>query len=122
MSYYTAHYLCVYDYTTATASNPTGMRLSSGPVWNKVLDYMDTIPSMCDQKPFCIQELGWDGDECRWYEEDDDMKNLSLAFPTLLFEVEGRGEDGDVWCTRYLNGKAARVRAVFPPFDPRNLR
>lgn len=57
---------------------------------------------------FC--EQAWDyflsEDTMKWYDHDDDMKQLSMQFPDYYFLLSGRGEDhGDQWRKVYHNGK-----------------
>ena len=41
----------------------------------------------------------------KWYDHDDDMINLSLEFPNMVFELQGEGEEKeDLWRTYYHNG------------------
>jgi hypothetical protein len=42
----------------------------------------------------------------KWYEHDDDMCNLSSAFPKVVFRLHGDGEEpGDIWEKYYHGGK-----------------
>ena len=42
-------------------------------------------------------------EECKWYDQDTDCKEVSLVYPHLIV-VLCRGEDGDVWKNAYRNG------------------
>jgi hypothetical protein len=66
---------------------------------------------------------GWDADDvCCWYSWIDDMGALSLAFPQVLFEITGVGEEaGDHWRAWFLGGKYYKVKAEFPSFDVSKL-
>jgi len=57
--------------------------------------------------------------EAKWYDCDKDLLDLSLAFPHLLIEVYGQGEEsGDVWKARYRNGEGEKATStiVFEKF------
>ena len=42
----------------------------------------------------------------KWYECEEDMNQLSLLYPSILFTVHGEGEEpGDLWNNYHLNGK-----------------
>ena len=60
----------------------------------------------------------------KWYEHDEDMKELSLLFPHLLFDLYGDGEDSDdMWHTYYKGGKMQHCPAeiTFPVYDESKL-
>jgi hypothetical protein len=63
--------------------------------------------------------FGWDyPDACSWYFWMEDMVMISKAFPTVLFEITGAGEEaGDLWRAHFLNGRYCKQHAVFPDFS-----
>lgn len=83
----------------------------------KIVEFMkkkDIIPYAMEED-FC-------GSECvKWYQEREDMTEVSLAFPHVHFIVHGEGEEsGDIWDHHYLNGMTQELHAeiVMPEFDP----
>lgn len=47
-----------------------------------------------------------DGEECKWYDENEDMLALSEQHPNLVFRVDGDGEEsGDIWTHWYKAGQ-----------------
>lgn len=49
----------------------------------------------------------------KWYNYEDDMKKLSLAFPDTYFLLYGVGEEqGDVWKAYFCNGKVQIIKAT----------
>lgn len=49
----------------------------------------------------------------KWYNYKNDMKELSLAFPTTYFLLYGVGEEpGDVWKAYFYNGTIQIVKAL----------
>jgi len=60
-------------------------------------------------------------EEIKWYSVVDDMKDISRAYPNVMFRVEGRGENiGDEWVRYFVNGKVqleSREAWTPAPFD-----
>lgn len=57
--------------------------------------------------------------ECKWYDWEKDLKEISKRYPYLMIEVEGVGEEfPDIWKARVRNGKSEIMKAeiVFPEF------
>jgi hypothetical protein len=64
-------------------------------------------------------------DECKWYDHDEHMRQVSKANPETIFILEGEGEEsGDIWKKYYLNGKRQEAKAIitFEPFDEKKLK
>lgn len=64
-----------------------------------------------------------DGLTMKWYEHEDDMRDIAKQFPTVLFELTGDGEEwNDKW-KLYLKGKETQVsRArITVEYDPCTL-
>jgi hypothetical protein len=60
----------------------------------------------------------------KWYDHEDDMRNLSSAFPEERFILTGYGEDQpDAWAKHFVNGRmqVCTGEIVFPPFDANKL-
>ena len=71
-----------------------------------------------------IDELieGWF--EAKWYDYVDNMKMLSLKFPTIVFILEGDGEENDdMWVAYFMNGKVQyeKAKITYNSFDPNKL-
>lgn len=63
--------------------------------------------------------------EAKWYEAEEDLREISKEFPEVLFELHGEGEEvGDIWNRYFKNGKVQRCHAeiVIPPFDESKLK
>lgn len=63
-------------------------------------------------------------DSCKWYEHEEDMKQLSLKFPDVLFTLRGEGEEsGDVWVKYFKEGKMqiSKAEIKLEPFDAAKL-
>lgn len=122
MNYYAYHDLEVFDYGTRSIMCPTGNHLDKDSVtWKEVLAQISKMPGIVENKPFYLEELEWDGDECKWYSQEADMQALSKMFPSLLFQISCSGEDGERWRTWYQNGASYSADAIFPAFDPDSL-
>lgn len=71
-----------------------------------------------------INFVNSNAEECKWYEHVEDMKKLSILFPTVLFTLKGIGEEtGDMWVKYFLDGKVqiANARIEFDKFDKSKL-
>lgn len=63
-------------------------------------------------------------DEAKWYNHEDDMKEISKLFPDVLFELHGEGEENDdMWIQYFKDGKTQLCMAqiVFEPYDESKL-
>ena len=59
-------------------------------------------------------------DEAKWYSWDNDMKALSKAYPDVIFELFGDGEEtDDVWKAVIYRGKIEQVtqQTFFPAIN-----
>jgi hypothetical protein len=70
--------------------------------------------SFCDQAwDYLVSE-----DTMKWYDHDDDMKQLSMQFPDYYFLLNGRGEEhDDQWRKVYHNGKIVCHQVIKMYFD-----
>jgi hypothetical protein len=92
-----------------------------------VIDAVEHIILEDDQDTWYALQEGLDtfGEECKWYDHDEDMKKLSIQFPKALFVLTGDGEEsGDQWITYYRNGKMQKCEAIitYDDFDPKKLK
>jgi len=58
--------------------------------------------------------------ECKWYDYEVDMKEISKSYPNILFTVEGEGEEsGDSWKHYFKNGEDYRTEPeiIWPKFN-----
>jgi len=63
-------------------------------------------------------------DECKWYNHVEHMKEVSEKNPSIVFKLQGEGEDpGDMWNKYFKNGKmqVCKVQFIFPPYDESKL-
>jgi antitoxin component YwqK of YwqJK toxin-antitoxin module len=66
------------------------------------------------------------GESAKWYDSDQDMKELSSReeYKDVLFILEGEGEENDdIWKAYYKNGKVQKeyARITFDEFDESKL-
>ena len=62
----------------------------------------------------------YDGTEAKWYNWENDMKELSKKFSKMLFRISGDGEEQfDVWNCYFCNGKSyyREIQTYWEPFD-----
>jgi hypothetical protein len=66
----------------------------------------------------------FDGDGCKWYDHEMDMRRYSKEHPQILFTLSGEGEESpDIWKKYFKNGKmqVAKANIQFDAFDPKKL-
>lgn len=87
-------------------------------------DFVEIVVSRLNE----LSDYGFDEDlsqySIKWYDWEDHMRQLSSEFPSVLFTVNGVGEeDGDIWRAYFTNGKCQLEQAIvaFPPFDESKL-
>jgi len=81
------------------------------------------------------ESFGWDYDvwdtndkytlvfQAKWYPWQNDMVELSRAYPDIWFEVSGDGEESeDLWESRWKDGCYEFHMAEFPPFTGEMVR
>lgn len=91
-----------------------------------------------EEKPFIVETFKNKGiidyaldedfdfyDSVKWYDHEEQMREISRMFPHLIFHLNGEGEEaGDLWQKHFKGGKmqACYAEIVYPPFDPKELR
>lgn len=66
-----------------------------------------------------------DSESMKWYEWEDDMRFFSKKFPTVLFTLNGEGEENDdMWKAYFKNGKMqfCKAKIAFDPFNEKELK
>lgn len=56
-------------------------------------------------------------DEMKWYDCEEDMKEIAKEYPAIEFRVEGSGEDKDDWWVALFKGDRFQIKYVEPPID-----
>ena len=116
MGYMTAYNL------EAKCGNFTEEKLEAINAWlrhNEVIGYALREGTFTGTADLCAWDMH---DEVKWYEADEDMKELSKAFPDVTFRLHGEGEDhGDVWDYYWLNGHGEICCAVIRMPEPSRI-
>lgn len=110
MGYYTAYTI---NYTIPEGEN--GENFS-----HKLARGLSAINNDFYYSANCTIEDMIENDIMKWYDHTEDMIELSKLFPTVVFTLDGHGEDrDDIWREYYFNGKNQFVQAkiVFDPID-----
>lgn len=66
----------------------------------------------------------FDGESCKWYDHEKDMRKVSLMHPTILLTLYGEGEESeDLWVKYFLNGKMqiSVAKIIYAKFDEKEL-
>ena len=66
--------------------------------------------------------VGWYFDDSmKWYDNYDDMIEISKKFPDITFVLEGEGEEaGDLWVKYFNNGEGEECYAEIVYPQPKN--
>lgn len=75
-------------------------------------DWEEIVSGYTDYGPF--------GQECKWYDHEQDMIRVSKDYPEVLFILRGEGEEaGDLWISYFKNGKYQRHEAIitYPEYN-----
>lgn len=65
-----------------------------------------------------------ENNDATWYDHEKDMKELSIKFPLIVFELHGEGDESeDLWYKYFKNGKMqfAPVRLEYDEYDEYKL-
>ena len=62
-------------------------------------------------------------DSLKWYNYDEDMRRISLAYPDITFVLSGEGEEvEDMWKAYYNNGESEHIDAELVYPEPTNIK
>lgn len=56
-------------------------------------------------------------DMMKWYDWEEDMKEIAKKYPAIEFRVEGSGEDKDDWWVALFKGDRYQIKYVEPPIE-----
>lgn len=99
MGYYTAYKLDVF------VENP--------------LEIIAELRRLSEDADYALDEEGDTGNNCKWYDHDNEMVNFSKLYPDVLFTLYSVGEESeDVWRAFYLDGQIEVQRARLVYDDP----
>lgn len=71
-----------------------------------------------------ISFVNGQSDSCKWYDHEEEMKDVSKKFPDVLFTLEGEGEESDdIWKKYFKNGKmqSCYAKITFDEYDESKL-
>lgn len=74
---------------------------------------------------FSLEEDGSTYGPCKWYDHEDDMREISKRHQGVVFKLSGEGEEpSDLWVKYFKNGKmqVCEAQITFPPYDERKLK
>jgi hypothetical protein len=78
----------------------------------------------CQELADAVDENGAATAECKWYEYEKDMKEMSKKMPDYLFKLSGEGEEScDIWHAYFKSGKMQHCPVVmkFDEYNPEKL-
>ena len=71
-----------------------------------------------------IDDDGSSADSVTWYNHEQDIRELSLAYPDYVFTLYGDGDDSeDMWYKHFKNGKmqACYAKITYDDYDENKL-
>ena len=74
---------------------------------------------------YALDEDGDSNEPCKWYNHEDDLRNLSKKHPCSVFKLSGRGDSsGDIWSKYFKDGKMQHEQAkiVIEDYNPNLLK
>jgi hypothetical protein len=75
-----------------------------------------------DDASYALNADGTTQESSKWYEHEDDLRELSARHPDTLLTLSGEGEEaGDIWVKYFLNGEMQECKAKIT-FEPCTLR
>lgn len=113
MSYYTEYSA---EIDTRELTTPTDAQIEQ---INKAYKEVSEVSGGLVDEEGCCEDSG------KWYDHEVDVAAISKKYPTLIFELQGHGEEvEDLWIKYFLNGKMQESRAqiTFEPFSESLLK
>ena len=104
------------------------------PTWpkdqHKMPDNSEIPEELADRMHEICEDLEFDRIDAftgfaKWYDWEEELKELSKDYPEFMFTVEGSGEDApDFWICWIINGKSQfeRKELMHEPFNPKKLK
>jgi hypothetical protein len=78
------------------------------------------VRDMFESASWALDEDGDPEDNCKWYDWEKDMLEVSKEFPKNIFRLSGDGEESDdKWIAYIINGKIQHcpVNISYDPLD-----
>lgn len=78
----------------------------------------------CEEARYALTKDGTTNEETSWYEHEDDLKLFSKKYPSIVFELNGTGEETfDIWTKYFKNGRMqfCPIITSFDPYDEDKL-
>lgn len=89
----------------------------SDETWEQALNI--TIPSY----DVPLRSIG--ENHIKWYEHEEEMKDISKKFPAAIFKLSGEGENaGDLWIKYFKNGKMQECpgQIIYEEYNEKKLQ
>ena len=113
MGYYTSYSLSVSRVPDKETAKKIAEWLNNKELLKSVFGGFDVYKLNSDDPYYTMDFETWD--IAKWYEYDEDMIELSKAFPECVFCLYGSGDDNlDVWNCYYKNGESEMCMAYIP--------
>ena len=85
--------------------------------------FNEFLEELAEKSGYEDLKTGEPANEMKWYDWESDCYELSKEYPTLLFMVEGDGEDvDDFWRCYFQNGKSVYYEKQWPVFNKEDMK
>ena len=92
---------------------------------NKEDKIISCLRTWSEDAEYALNENGECNQSAKWYDSDEELKEFSKKYPSLIFSLKRAGEEnGDICITHFKNGKMQECFAeiTFDPFDESKLK
>ena len=71
----------------------------------------------------CLTRQGKTLEPSTWYSHQEELREFSHKYPTVLFELYGIGEEGEMWVEYHINGRMQKSvgTVTYEAFDVNKL-
>lgn len=74
---------------------------------------------------WALDDNGETNEPCKWYNHENDLKEISKKYPQVVFKLTGEGEEGgDLWVKYFNNGLMQYCPAIitYEDYDESKLK
>jgi hypothetical protein len=93
---------------------------------NRSINYiLEQVEGKFEDLEWAVDMSGDTNDSVKWYDHEEDMKELSKIYPEVVFKLKGEGEEGgDIWVKYFKNGQMqdCPAKISFDEFDENKLK
>jgi hypothetical protein len=86
-----------------------GTRIPPAPTHAKI---MEDLRGQFEEANFALDAAGAAEESSKWYDHEENLKEFSRQYPSVVFVLQGEGEENeDMWIKYFKNGKMQKAEA-----------